>query len=723
MGELLTVGLMNAAAATLLALGVTVVGCVCRRPAVMHALWLLVLLKLVSPPLWSVPVSWPEAEPPLASKNLPLCMTPVQAGADAVVEGPGLAFALVTEQGQEPVDLDRASVHLPAEAWSWREAALAAWVLAAMAWWSLTLLRVAHFRRLLKQLPPAPAALQERCGRLAGRLGLRSTPLVFLVAAPISPMVWALAGRARLLVPAALWQRLSEEQRDLVLTHELAHIRRGDRWVRLLELVVLGVYWWYPVAWWASRRLRDAEEQCCDAWVIGTFPELAADYAVTILESAAFLSQARAVVPAGASAMGQVPLLRRRLTMILHGRTSRKLSWPGLVLLLSVAGLLLPLWPTWAEPQPSKQSPLTGQPDDNSLAKTPGTTLDPFVEGEKQRLPAKAELQAAQAEVEVCEARLQLTKVELQSAAVHLANSKGDATDQNRKALELDVEALKARYKLHQAQLSQARLKLEQAEQRVPAAKSMLGESSVAEGKFFDSTYWDLGDVVHGTKPTHTFKLKNTTKELLAIETIRTTAAALTATCSDMILKPNQTTDLIVNLDTARFQGNKTMKILVVFKSPAREVALHVTANSVPAKSSPLDEAQRLKELEHKVEMLLKDLDAVRKELKARQGQAPPAGRPGEVLATSQRSMSIPFHIDPAARGKIAVLYLVVSKDRGRTYEDAGKANADAGKFEYTAPGDGEYWFRVVTLNASGIEVPVGNDNTWPLKVLVDGSK
>src|SRR5437867_3096103 len=49
--------------ATALALAAAGVALVCRRPALVHALWLLVLLKLLCPPLWPVPISAPAPEP------------------------------------------------------------------------------------------------------------------------------------------------------------------------------------------------------------------------------------------------------------------------------------------------------------------------------------------------------------------------------------------------------------------------------------------------------------------------------------------------------------------------------------------------------------------------------------------------------------------------------------------------------------------------------------
>src|SRR5262249_15861122 len=131
----------------------------------------------------------------------------------------------------------------------------------------------------------------------------------------------------------------------------------GDPWVRRLELVVLGLYWWFPVAWWASRQLREAEEQCCDAWVVWAAPDRAGAYASLLVETVAFLSQSRRPLPAGGSGAGPWVRLRRRLSMIREGNRARKLARPGLAGLLLLGVTLLPLVPAVARPQapPVKQ--------------------------------------------------------------------------------------------------------------------------------------------------------------------------------------------------------------------------------------------------------------------------------------------------------------------------------------------------------------------------------
>src|SRR6266849_2442104 len=58
MDLLMQVGLSNAVVATILGVTAALVGWISRRPALAHALWLLVLVKLITPPLYPVPVSW-----------------------------------------------------------------------------------------------------------------------------------------------------------------------------------------------------------------------------------------------------------------------------------------------------------------------------------------------------------------------------------------------------------------------------------------------------------------------------------------------------------------------------------------------------------------------------------------------------------------------------------------------------------------------------------------
>ncbi len=164
-------------------------------------------------------------------------------------------------------------------------------------------------------------------------------------------MLWAISKTPRLLFPAELVKQLHPDQRATLLMHELAHLRRRDHWIRILEVVVLGLYWWHPIVWWARRELREAEEQCCDAWVVATLKDADRAYATALLQTVAFLSRTPGALPVVASGVGQVRHLRRRLTMIMQARTPRSLSWVGFLTVLGLGLLLLPFVPVRAQDQ------------------------------------------------------------------------------------------------------------------------------------------------------------------------------------------------------------------------------------------------------------------------------------------------------------------------------------------------------------------------------------
>ena len=66
------------------------------------------------------------------------------------------------------------------------------------------------------------------------------------------------------LLPASALGALSPQQLELILAHELAHIRRHDYLVNLLQTLVETLLFYHPAVWWLSRRIRIERENCCD---------------------------------------------------------------------------------------------------------------------------------------------------------------------------------------------------------------------------------------------------------------------------------------------------------------------------------------------------------------------------------------------------------------------------------------------------------------------------
>jgi len=382
----------NALAATVLALVAVALGRTCRRPAVTHSLWLLVMLKLITPAL--VPISLPiaqlikptethaaasthvdrepaealvnEAPQELgAMANRPLAAGPLSSEARALLAEivPDRSVADGEPRSVDPSDEPTSMVISLTTRRSWERPLLALILSGALGFWSLAAVRIVRFQRELHGVPLASEEWQCRTAQLASQLGLARCPPLYLVPGRVPPMLWAIIGRPRLLLPVGLWSALSAEGRTSLLLHELAHLKRRDHWVRWLELIVAGLYWWHPVVWWARRALREAEEQCCDAWVVWAMPQRARTYAASLLAAIDFMSGAQ-TAPAVASAIGangHVPCLKRRLRMIVRAKTPKGLSWAGRIAVLGMAALLLPLAPNWARANVVDQPPAEQQ--------------------------------------------------------------------------------------------------------------------------------------------------------------------------------------------------------------------------------------------------------------------------------------------------------------------------------------------------------------------------
>lgn len=116
---------------------------------------------------------------------------------------------------------------------------------------------------LRRRSRPAEAALLAIVGDLRARMRLARPVRVLVSAAADCPSVvgWI---KPVVLLPAATVLGLTPRQLEAVLAHELAHIRRYDYLVNLLQTVVETLLFYHPAVWWASARIRQERELCCD---------------------------------------------------------------------------------------------------------------------------------------------------------------------------------------------------------------------------------------------------------------------------------------------------------------------------------------------------------------------------------------------------------------------------------------------------------------------------
>src|SRR3954464_15678268 len=110
---------------------------------------------------------------------------------------------------------------------------------------------------------PADDASRRLTARLSRRLHIsRAITLLESTLVDVPTVIGFL--KPVVLLPASALGGLTPQQLEAILAHELAHIRRHDYLVNLLQTLVETVLFYHPAVWWVSRRIRVERENCCD---------------------------------------------------------------------------------------------------------------------------------------------------------------------------------------------------------------------------------------------------------------------------------------------------------------------------------------------------------------------------------------------------------------------------------------------------------------------------
>ena len=174
---------------------------------------------------------------------------------------------------------------------------------------------------ILEQMSPTPA-----------------TPVTILLMPSGIRIEPGIAGlwRPRLLWPAGLSARLSDEQMTAILAHELEHVRRHDNLTAMLHMFVEALFWFHPLVWWLERKLIEERERACDEAVLqaGGQPGV---YAQSLLEACRFCIEPPLTCVSG---LGGAQL-RARVVRILRGCAWQQMDWNRRLLLLGAATIAI----------------------------------------------------------------------------------------------------------------------------------------------------------------------------------------------------------------------------------------------------------------------------------------------------------------------------------------------------------------------------------------------
>jgi beta-lactamase regulating signal transducer with metallopeptidase domain len=259
------------------------------RPGVIAAVWTVVLVKFVVPFGPAMPYSVSDVIEALRSHDAAAATVPVDVIAQA---GPAPAAAATSP---------------------WLLAAIVIWLAVALAVGVRAIRRSRAAVRAARALPPASPALVTELALLARRLRA-PIPALRVGGAGAAPHVIGL-WRPTIVLPETLAAPYRAIDRAAVLSHELAHLRRRDPWIAVVQAAAAALLWFWPVVALVNRRIVAAREAACDAWAVESGPLGREQYARLLL------SFARTPAPlAGAALAARAGGLGARIDGVLDRR-------------------------------------------------------------------------------------------------------------------------------------------------------------------------------------------------------------------------------------------------------------------------------------------------------------------------------------------------------------------------------------------------------------------
>lgn len=365
-----------------------------RRPAIRHALWLIALLRLVTPPLAQIPIAYQgdyfarvlsrsqETTQPIYETttsedeySLPT--------SEQLAKAPTSSLQKIQQTEASKRDgiesttpgLPSRSVDSPIRQVSLSGVTGDQWLcfLGVISLFGTAMICVSaiskywRIEQLIRKSHKSSARASALLHRVSERFNLKRPPVLLVVDASITPTLWVSSDRnATILLSQRLLEKLGDTELEQILAHEIAHWYRCDHWAQLIANCVVALVWWNPMAWLARRELMASAEICCDALAIDRLGDRKI-YATTLLKVVDFLDTFEPHSIAIGTPFGESTSIRERFRSICGGSVRSQLSWTGrcVVACLTASLVVLPV-----QSQEKKTGPIeNGANIDPSLAK------------------------------------------------------------------------------------------------------------------------------------------------------------------------------------------------------------------------------------------------------------------------------------------------------------------------------------------------------------------
>jgi beta-lactamase regulating signal transducer with metallopeptidase domain len=230
------------------------------------------------------------------------------------------------------------------ESISWQGVVFSGWLVGTLVLLALLGRRFYFVTGLIAKSKPANERSLEMLDECRSRIGISRDIELRLTGNKLSPAVCGLF-KPVILIPSALLKKLSREKLKTVLIHELAHVKRGDAWVNLLQTMLQIVYFYNPLVWLANAMVRRAREQAVDEMVLVTLRPETKNYSNMLIDIAetAFWRPNFSLSIIGVAESKRA--LERRISHMLTRPVpkSSKLGCLGLTTIVVIGAILLPM--------------------------------------------------------------------------------------------------------------------------------------------------------------------------------------------------------------------------------------------------------------------------------------------------------------------------------------------------------------------------------------------
>jgi beta-lactamase regulating signal transducer with metallopeptidase domain len=399
------------------------------RAVFRYWIWILVLVKLVLPTSLSLPMSFGywfgnklgfvQKAPLDSPSSIPDSGLPFERRATGI----GHPVASVDHAGPiepalmpspeftptEPIPAEPvSSPEVSLTPLSWQGAVFLVWVAAVIVMCLLLLQRAIFVRRLIAQAEESTGslidALQYCCQQIAvkRKVSLKISPNAS------SPAVCGLF-RPVILMPQKLASNLGSDRLQVVLMHELAHVKRADLWINTVQTALQIIYLYNPLLCVANAIIRRVREQAVDEIVLVAMGPKAQQYPETLLNVARLAFARPALSLRLIGVIESKNQLKERIRKMLERPVpkSAKLGIVGMLVVFALGAFLLP------------------------MAKANKSAADTPAVSEKPKTETEAELKMLQDQIVHAEKQLQRLEKQIQQKKSQIAVVETKAKEQS----------------------------------------------------------------------------------------------------------------------------------------------------------------------------------------------------------------------------------------------------------------------------------------------------